>query len=61
VSPSVSSLKKVLDGVPMSLAEFFAMDLSATRGPFSAPTIWWSWAIRKSRCAWWRRSAPGGS
>jgi transcriptional regulator with XRE-family HTH domain len=26
VSPSVSSLKKVLDGVPMTLAEFFAMD-----------------------------------
>src|SRR5580658_935031 len=26
VSPSVSSLKKVLDGVPMSLAEFFAPD-----------------------------------
>ena len=28
VSPSVSSLKKVLDGVPMSLAEFFTLDLS---------------------------------
>jgi transcriptional regulator with XRE-family HTH domain len=27
VSPSVSSLKKVLDGVPMSLAEFFTLDL----------------------------------
>ncbi|MBM0107857.1 cupin domain-containing protein [Steroidobacter sp. S1-65] len=27
VSPSVSSLKKVLDGVPMSLADFFALDL----------------------------------
>lgn len=26
VSPSVSSLKKVLDGIPMSLAEFFTMD-----------------------------------
>jgi len=26
VSPSVSSLKKVLDGVPMTLAEFFALD-----------------------------------
>jgi transcriptional regulator with XRE-family HTH domain len=30
VSPSVSSLKKVLDGIPMSLAEFFTLDLSAT-------------------------------
>src|SRR6266403_997343 len=29
VSPSVSSLKKVLDGVPMSLAEFFTLDLGA--------------------------------
>lgn len=26
-SPSVASLKKVLDGIPMSLAEFFALDL----------------------------------
>lgn len=26
-SPSVSSLKKVLDGIPMSLAEFFALDI----------------------------------
>ena len=29
VSPSVSSLKKVLDGIPMSLAEFFTLDLNA--------------------------------
>src|SRR6201985_18984 len=28
VSPSVSSLKKVLDGVPMSLADFFTIDLA---------------------------------
>src|SRR5262249_25172604 len=34
VSPSVSSLKKVLDGVPMSLAEFFTLDLSATPEAF---------------------------
>jgi transcriptional regulator with XRE-family HTH domain len=27
VSPSVSSLKKVLDGVPMTLADFFTLDL----------------------------------
>ncbi|MBV8657374.1 MAG: cupin domain-containing protein [Burkholderiales bacterium] len=27
VSPSISSLKKVLDGVPMSLAEFFTFDI----------------------------------
>jgi len=30
VSPSVSSLKKVLDGIPMSLAEFFTLDLPAS-------------------------------
>jgi transcriptional regulator with XRE-family HTH domain len=29
VSPSVSSLKKVLDGVPMALAEFFTLDVAA--------------------------------
>ena len=28
VSPSISSLKKVLDGIPMSLAEFFTLDLA---------------------------------
>ncbi len=34
VSPSVSSLKKVLDGVPMTLAEFFTLDLSASPQAF---------------------------
>jgi transcriptional regulator with XRE-family HTH domain len=34
VSPSVSSLKKVLDGIPMSLAEFFMLDLTATSQVF---------------------------
>ena len=29
VSPSVSSLKKVLDGIPMALADFFTLDVSA--------------------------------
>ncbi|MFN5703034.1 MAG: helix-turn-helix domain-containing protein, partial [Gammaproteobacteria bacterium] len=27
VSPSISSLKKVLDGIPISLADFFTVDL----------------------------------
>lgn len=27
VSPSISSLKKVLGGIPMSLVEFFSLDL----------------------------------
>jgi mannose-6-phosphate isomerase-like protein (cupin superfamily) len=30
VSPSVSSLKKVLDGIPMSLADFFTLDLGSS-------------------------------
>ncbi len=34
VSPSISSLKKVLDGVPMSLAEFFTLDLAAAPQAF---------------------------
>ncbi len=32
----VSSLKKVLDGFPMLLAEFFTLDLSATPQVFFA-------------------------
>ena len=35
VSPSVGSLKKVLDGIPISLADFFTMDLAPLDdGPF---------------------------
>ena len=34
VSPSVSSLTKVLDGVPMSLADFFTLDLVGKRPVF---------------------------
>ena len=34
VSPSVASLKKVLDGVPMSLAEFFALDVTVAPHAF---------------------------
>ncbi|GLR14784.1 cupin domain-containing protein [Chitinimonas viridis] len=39
VSPSISSLKKVLDGVPMSLAEFFTFDIEepARPSPFFEP------------------------
>lgn len=40
VSPSVSSLKKVLDGVPMTLAEFFTLDeASAPQMFFSAEEL----------------------
>ena len=34
VSPSVASLKKVLDGLPMGLAEFFTMDPAGTAQVF---------------------------
>ncbi|MGQ0383845.1 MAG: cupin domain-containing protein [Gammaproteobacteria bacterium] len=34
VSPSVASLRKVLDGIPMSLAEFFTMDPAGTTQAF---------------------------
>ncbi|EOD77382.1 XRE family transcriptional regulator [Grimontia sp. AD028] len=37
VSPSVSSLKKVLSGIPMSLVEFFSADIGQTE---SAPVIY---------------------
>lgn len=36
VSPSVGSLKKVLDGVPLSLAEFFTLDVDAAPQVFFA-------------------------
>ncbi len=39
-SPSVSSLKKILDGIPMSLAEFFALEAaSETRVFFRADEL----------------------
>jgi transcriptional regulator with XRE-family HTH domain len=34
VSPSVGSLKKVLDGVPMSMAEFFTLDVTSAAQVF---------------------------
>ncbi|MFC0709530.1 cupin domain-containing protein [Azorhizophilus paspali] len=37
VSPSISSLKKVLGGIPMSLMEFFSLDLEVEA---SAPVIY---------------------
>ncbi len=36
VSPSVSSLKKVLDGIPMALADFFTLDLQGKPQVFFA-------------------------
>jgi transcriptional regulator with XRE-family HTH domain len=34
VSPSISSLKKILDGVPLSLADFFTLDFSPSNEVF---------------------------
>src|SRR2546430_7556540 len=36
VSPSVGSLKKVLDGVPLSMAEFFTLDVNSATQVFYA-------------------------
>ena len=35
VSPSVGSLKKLLESIPMSLAEFFTFEVEASRGVVS--------------------------
>jgi transcriptional regulator with XRE-family HTH domain len=34
VSPSISSLKKILDGIPLSLADFFTLNFSASDSVF---------------------------
>lgn len=34
VSPSISSLKKILDGIPMSLADFFTLDITSSEDVF---------------------------
>jgi transcriptional regulator with XRE-family HTH domain len=34
VSPSISSLKKILDGIPLSLADFFTLDFTASDNVF---------------------------
>lgn len=34
VSPSISSLKKILDGIPLSLADFFTLNFSASDNVF---------------------------
>ena len=34
ISPSVASLKKVLDGVPIGLGDFFSLDLAASANAF---------------------------
>jgi transcriptional regulator with XRE-family HTH domain len=36
VSPSISSLKKILDGIPLSLADFFTLDFSPSNNVFFA-------------------------
>ena len=36
VSPSISSLKKILDGIPLSLADFFTLDFSPSENVFFA-------------------------
>ena len=60
VSPSVSSLKKLLDGIPMSLAEFFTADVNQrTPAVLRRAEISWSWAGVRCRCDWWPRQRSG--
>ena len=56
VSPSVSSLKKLLDAVPMTLAEFFTLDLTAAPRRSSAPTNLRKSAPRSVRNVWLRQN-----
>jgi transcriptional regulator with XRE-family HTH domain len=38
VSPSISSLKKILDGIPLSMADFFTLDFSPSDNVFFTST-----------------------
>jgi transcriptional regulator with XRE-family HTH domain len=38
VSPSISSLKKILDGIPLSLADFFTLNFSSPENVFYTAT-----------------------
>jgi transcriptional regulator with XRE-family HTH domain len=60
VSPSVSSLKKVLDGVPMSLAEFFTLDLASDPQVFYGRRNLRISVIARCRYASLLQSAPIG-
>ena len=55
VSPSVDSLKKVLEGFPMSLIDFFTMDTEPKEASFFRATNWSSCRTVAPRCCW---SAP---
>jgi len=40
VSPSISSLKKILDGIPLSLADFFTLNFASSENVFfSGPDL----------------------
>ena len=54
VSPSVSSLKKVLDGIPMALADFFTLDLGGK------PQVFFPREELSEHRHRERRAAPGG-
>ena len=49
VSPSVGSLKKVLDGVPLSMAEFFTLDVNSAAQVFFAAHEAFRTAVVRSR------------
>ncbi len=62
VSPSVSSLKKVLDGIPMALADFFTLDLAGKPQVFF-PQGGAGGHRHRARwsCGWWAAGWPSAA
>ena len=61
VSPSVSSLKKVLDGIPMALADFFTLDLGGKPQVFSPAKSSRISAQPAWSCAWSEADWPNAA
>ncbi len=59
VSPSVGSLKKVLDGVPMSMAEFFTLDVNSAAQVFYSADELVEIGNEAASLRAGRRAAPG--
>jgi transcriptional regulator with XRE-family HTH domain len=57
VSPSVSSLKKLLDGIPCRWRSSSPPTSTSVRQCSSPREISWSWAVVRCHCDWWPPSA----
>lgn len=51
ISPSVGSLRKILDSLPMTLSEFFSLDPENDTQVFFVTRNCWKWAVRDCLCA----------